>query len=181
MARLAQASIRFQRYEIEASKFEQFSGEIDFVAAQVTREIYGPSVEVDVVIESGSLLIQITVLGGILWGSYDAISKYPDFNAGLAQLRKDAQKYGSAIVDAVLKVTGQKKPDKVTTRDMTPGKIARVIEKLEKVKELQQHAPTHVIQDELQEIGRDVRAIRRDFLTALSSHREMSHDCLEVM
>ncbi|MFZ3226027.1 MAG: hypothetical protein WA230_11030, partial [Xanthobacteraceae bacterium] len=76
---MAQTSIRFRRYEIGEERFERLSVEIDAVAARVARQIYGPSVEVDVVIVAGSLLITITVLGGFLWGTYDAISKYPDF------------------------------------------------------------------------------------------------------
>jgi len=162
MARLAQTSIRFRHYEIDAAQFERLSVEIDAVAARVARQIYGPSVEVDVVVEAGSLLIRITVLGSILWGTYDAISKYPDFKEGLGKLAKDAQEYGSAIVDEVRKVTGQKKPDSVAKRDMTPGRISRVIERLEKVKDLEVHAPKHVVQRELQQISRDVQAIERD-------------------
>lgn len=162
MARLAQTSIRFRRYEVDAAQFERLSVEIDAVAARVTGEIYGPSVEVDVVIEAGSLLITITVIGSILWGTYDAISKYPDFKEGLGKLVKDAQRYGSAIVDEVLKVTGQGKPDSIAKRDMTPGRISRVIEKLERVEDLENHVPKRAVQEELQKIGRDVQAIERD-------------------
>lgn len=162
MARLAQTSIRFKRYEISEAQFTRLTVEIDSVAAQIAREIYGPAVEVDVVVEAASLLVRITVIGGFLLGIYDAVSKYPDFKAGLAALVEDAQKYGSAIVDAVLKVTGQKKPDTVTKRDMTPGKISRVIDQLEKVRELESHAPTRVVQEKLRRIARDVQAIGRD-------------------
>jgi hypothetical protein len=162
MARLAQTSIRFRRYEIGVERFERLSVEIDAVAARVARQIYGPSVEVDIVIVAGSLLITITVLGGILWGTYDAISKYPDFTDGLGKLVKDAKEYGSAIVEEVLKVTGQKKPDSVAKRDMTPGKISRIIEKLERVKDLEKHAPKRAVQHELEQISRDVQAIERD-------------------
>ncbi len=164
MARLAQTSIRFRRYEIGAARFERLSVEIDAVAARVAREIYGPAVEVDVVIEAGSLLIRITVIGSILWGTYDGISKYPDFKVGLGELVKDAQDYSSAIVDEVLKVTGQKKADSIAKRDMTPGKISRIIEKLEGVKNLEKHAPRRVVQEELRQISRDVQAIERDLV-----------------
>ena len=161
MARLAQTSIRIRRFEINAAQFEQLSVEIDTIAARVARQIYGPSVEVDVVVEVDSLLIRITVIGSIIWGTYDAVSKYPDFKVGLGELVKDSQKYGSAIADEVLKVTGQK-PDSVAKRDMTPGRISRVIRKLEKVKDLEKHAPKQVVQEELEQISRDVQAIERD-------------------
>jgi hypothetical protein len=162
MARLAQTSIRFRRYEIGPEGFERLSVEIDSVAARVAREFYGPAVEVDVVVEAGSLLVRITVIGGLLLGTYDAISKYPDFKEGLVALVEDAEKYGSAVVNEVLKVTGAKKPDSVAKRDMTPGKLMRVIENLERVKELEKQVPKPVVREELRQIARDVLAIERD-------------------
>lgn len=162
MARLAQTSIRFRHYEIGPERFERLSDEIDAVAARIAREIYGPAVEVDVVVEAGSLLVRITVIGGLLLGTYDAISKYPDFKEGLVALAEDAEKYGSVVVHEVLKVTGEKKPDSVAKRDMTPGKLIRVIERLERVKELEKHAPKSAVQEELRQIARDVLSIERD-------------------
>ncbi|MFZ3223962.1 MAG: hypothetical protein WA230_00455, partial [Xanthobacteraceae bacterium] len=54
--------------------------------------------------------------------------------------------------EEVLKVTGEKKPDSVAKRDMTPGKISRIIEKLEEVKKLEGRAPKRVVQGKLQQI-----------------------------
>jgi hypothetical protein len=161
VARLAQTSIRFRRYEIGSKRFGALSTEIDAVAASVAREIYGPSVEVDIVVEAGSLLVRVTVIG-LLLGTYDAISKYPDFKEGLVALVEDAEKYGSVMVDEIMKLTGAEKPDSVNKRSMTPGKLFRVIEKLEHVKGLEKKAPTAVIQEELRGIARDVLAIERD-------------------
>lgn len=73
-------------------------------------------------------------------GTYDAVSKYKDFKEGVELLVHDAEKYGSAIVNEVVKVTGAKKPDSVAKRDMTPGRINRVIEKLEKMRDLEKQA-----------------------------------------
>ena len=44
-------------------------------------------------------------------------------------------------MEEVLKVTGESMPDSVAKRDMTPGKISRIIEKLEEVKKLEGRAP----------------------------------------
>jgi hypothetical protein len=163
VARLAQTSIRFRRFDIDEERLQELGARIDEVAARTAREIYGPGVEVDVVLEAGSLLIRITLIGSILWGGYDAISKYDDFKRGVVELVKDGQEYGSAIYDEVLKLTGQHKADAVTVRDMTPGRIARVIQSLEEVEELEKKkAPNRVVQQRLQEIVRDVQAIERD-------------------
>ena len=48
MARLAQTSIRFKRFEIGEERFRELGPQIDGVAERVTREIYGLNVEVDV-------------------------------------------------------------------------------------------------------------------------------------
>lgn len=162
MARLAQTSIRFRKYEVDPTEFKRLSIEIDAAAARVTGEIYGPAVEVDVVIEAGSLLVRVTVIGGLLLGTYDAISKYKDFKEGVELLVHDAEKYGSAIVNEVVKVTGIKKPDSVAKRNMTPGRISRVIEKLEEMRDLEKHAPKLVLQERLRDVARDVQAIERD-------------------
>ena len=162
MARLAQTSIRFREYEVGPTEFERLSIEIDAAAARIAGEIYGPAVEVDVVVEAGSLLVRVTVIGGLLLGTYDAVSKYKDFKEGVELLVHDAEKYGSAIVSEVVKVTGAKTPDSVAKRDMTPGRISRVIEKLEEIRDLEKHAPKRALQERLREVARDVQAIERD-------------------
>jgi hypothetical protein len=162
VARLAQTSIRFRRFDISERHFQELSTEVDGVAEETTRAIYGRNVEVDVVLAAGSLLVQITVIGGLLWGGYDAVSKYKDFKDGLKELANDAQKFGSAIYNKELKLTDQDDADSVAIKDMTPGKIARVIQRLEEVQKLEKTAPNRVVREELQEIARDVQAIVRD-------------------
>jgi hypothetical protein len=110
VARLAQTSIIFRDFEIDEERLNQLGTQIDGVAARAAREIYGEGAEVDVVLEAGSLLIRISVIGGLLLGGYDAISKFPNFKVGVAELVKDAQYYGSAVYNEVLKLTGKKKP-----------------------------------------------------------------------
>jgi len=161
MARLAQTSIRFRDFEIDAGRLNELGSQIDDVAAQAAREIYGEGVEVDVVLEAGSLLIRVTVIG-LLLGTYDAISKYPDFKEGVSALVEDARHYGSAIYNEVLKITGERKANSVAKREMTPGKIADVIQRLERLQELEKQAPRQVVQEELHRIVREVRAIERD-------------------
>jgi hypothetical protein len=162
MARLAQTSIRFRDFEIDEERLNQLGNQIDSISARVAREIYGDGVEVDIVLEAGSLLIRNTVIGALLLGGYDAISKYPDFKEGVGQLVEDAQHYGSAIYNEVSELMGGKKPDRVVIRDMTPGKIALVIQRLEKLQELEKQAPSQLVQEELQLIAREVQAIERD-------------------
>jgi hypothetical protein len=165
VTKLAQTSISFRRFDVDEQDFQQFSTQIDDLAARVAIGIYGPSVELDVVLEVGSLLVRITVIGVIghlLLGGYDAISKYSEFKKGIIELAKDAQEYGSAIYDQVRKLTGEQEADYVAKRHMTPGRIARVIQKLEELQKLEKMVPPQVMQEKLQAIARDVKAIERD-------------------
>lgn len=164
MAKLAQTSIRFKEFEIGPREFELLSKEVDAAAARIAQNIYGPNVEVDVVVEAGSLLIRVTVIGGLLWGVYDGISKYKDFRESIEFLVRDAEKYGSAIVDQVVRLTGAKeRPDTVAKRTMTPGRISRVIQELEEVRELERRgAQKNEVSKRLQAVAREVKAIERD-------------------
>jgi len=157
VARLAQVSIRFKRFDIDEQRFQELGTQIDAVAARIAREVYGRGVEVDVVLEAGSLLVRITVIGSLLLGGYHAISEYKDFKEGITLLVKDANEWSSGIYKEVLKLTGEQKADTFVRRDMTPGRIARVIRQLEKVQ-----VPNLVVQEEFQQIARDVQAIERD-------------------
>jgi len=163
VARLAQTSISFRRIDIDEQRLRELGPQIDDAAARIAHEIYWPGVELDVVLEAGSLLVRATVIGGLLLGGYNVVSKYKDFKEGIVELVKDAHEYGSGIYNEVLKLTGQQNADTVTIRDMTPGRIVRVIQKLEKVRELQKEkAPDWMVQKELQRIARDVQAIEQE-------------------
>jgi hypothetical protein len=162
LARLAQTSVRFRSLEVDEEELFLLGTQIDRVAAGIAREIYGEGVEVDVVLEAGSLLIRITVLGAFLLGTYDAVSKYPDFKLGVEKLVEDANHYGSAVYKQILKLTGEKEADSVVKRDMTPGTISRLIDRLENLQELQKHAPAQISQHQLRQIIRELEAIERD-------------------
>jgi hypothetical protein len=56
-------------------QWQVISYQIDHIAARLALEIYGSGVKVDVLLEGGSLLVRISLIGTLLWGGYDAISK----------------------------------------------------------------------------------------------------------
>jgi hypothetical protein len=128
VATLAQTSMSFRRLDISARRFRTLGPQIDDAAERTAREIYGEDVEVDVVLEAGSLRVRISVIGSllILGQVYDGISHYKDFRESIILLVEDGQRFGSAVYREVLKVTGEQKADRFATKDMTPGRIARV-------------------------------------------------------
>lgn len=177
MAKIAQTSIRFRRFEITEGRFRELGPTMDKAAADVARRIYRETVTIDVYLEAGSLIVRITVIGGLLLGTYHSVAEYKDFKAGIVELIKDAEKYGTAIYQEVLKLTRASKADSVVKRKMTPGKILRVIEKLERLQEVRNELPRRSMQQQLEEIARDVKAIERDLEP---EETEVLHQQLEL-
>jgi hypothetical protein len=163
MARLARTSIRFRDFELDEDRLNELGPEIGSVAARSARDVYGEGVEVDVVLEASSLLVRATVIGALVAGG---ISKYPDFKEGVSQLVQDAQYYGTAFYNEVLELTGKGEADSVQKNDMTPGRIARLLQRVEKLGELQRQGSKQELQEELRRIAGEVQAIERDLLPA---------------
>jgi hypothetical protein len=171
MARLAQISIRFEHVAISQARFEELGHEIDRAAAEVARRIYGDDVvELDVYVQAGSLFLRLTVIGGLLLGTYHAVAEYKDFRESLSLLSEDAGHFGEQISKEVSKLMGGAKADSVRSRKMTPSKILKVIEELETVQKAGETLPENVVHDRVEKIIRDIRAIERD-LTPEESKR----------
>jgi hypothetical protein len=139
MARLAQTSIRFRRFEISERRFQELIPAIDQAAEDTAQRIYGELVTVDVYIEAGSFLVRITLIGGLLLGSYHAVSDSNDFKKEIVELVKHAEDFGSAIYEEVLRITGETQADVIRRRSMTPGKISQAMQRIDRLRELKHH------------------------------------------
>lgn len=162
MAKLAQTYIRFRRIEIDESGLQIMARRVEKAARAAAREAYEFEVSLDVYLEAGSLFVRITVIGSLVLALYHEVGHYEKFKEGISLLVEDAEKYGNAIYQKVLKVTGVPKADAVSKRPMTPGKIDRVIKELEHLRQTQERLPVDVLRIRLQRIAQSVRAIERD-------------------
>ena len=162
MARIAQISIRFQHLAVSEARFQELGPEIDRAAAEVARRIYGEGVTLDVYVEAGSLFTRLTIIGGLLLGTYHAVAEYKDFREGLSLLTEQAEHFGEQISGELSKLTGGAKADSVRNRKMTPSKILKVIEDLENLKKANPTLSQRAFHDRLEKIVRDIRAIERD-------------------
>jgi hypothetical protein len=162
MARIAQISIRFEHLAISEARFRELGPEIDQVAAEVARRIYGDGVTLDVYVEAGSLFTRLTIIGGLLLGTYHSVAEYKDFKAGLVELTEDAAKFGEQVHKEISKLTGGAKADSVKNRKVTPSKILKVIEELDTYEKESVRYTEPAAHIRLRKIVRDIQAIERD-------------------
>lgn len=149
------------------------------VAYQAARDIYGGGVEVEVVLQDGSLFTKITVVGGLLLGTYHGVASYPDFKDGIVELCEDANKYTDAFVHNFLSAsaTPQSKVVKISTSTKTPGKVSRLLKKLER---LDQKAKQKTeISEQLATANQTLESIARDIskveIENLKTQLEFNH------
>jgi hypothetical protein len=158
MTALAQTYIHLNPFEIDEVKINRFMSELEGFGKQAALELYSRPIDLDIRIEEGSLKAWITVMGSI-GAIYHGIAVYPDFKAGMETLVEDARTYGTLLLDKFIPTSGAA-PEQIyrtERRSMTPGKIHRVIVRLE---DLQQHLP----QLSKEEASRRLDAIKGDLL-----------------
>jgi len=163
MAKLAQAYIHLRPYELTQGRLNELGPATELVAREVAQRVYQIEVTLDVLLEGGSLWVRITVVGSIFLTVYGAIADYKGFKDSISELCKDAREFGYDVCGEVLKLTGasEKQILRVEKRTMTPGRLSRVIQSVEKLKT---ESTVDALQRdrELTKILRELRAIRRD-------------------
>jgi hypothetical protein len=173
MARIAQISIRFEHLAVSEAHFRELGLEIEHAAAEVATRIYGQGVTLDVYVEAGSLFARLTIIGGLLLGTYHSVAEYKDFKEGLVLLSEDAVKFGEGIYSEVSKLTGGAKADSVRNRKMTPSKILKIIEDLDTLQK-SKNLSQRTFHERLEKIVREIRVVGRD-LTPEESKRFSDH------
>jgi hypothetical protein len=161
LAKLAQTSVRFERLEMTERRFKSLGPEVDEAAARIARDIYGDHVSLDVVLEGGSLFARLTAIGFLLLGTYHSVAEYKDFRESLALLENQAKDFSEHVYEKLRELTGGRKADKVVTRTMTPGRISRVINKLEAL-ERATLITREVRQHQFEKIRHEINLIERD-------------------
>ena len=169
MAQLAQVRLVLDLHDLSDERIVALGRLADEIAGQVAADIYGGDVDVDVLIQDGSLLTRITVVGGLLLGLYHGVAEYPDFKVGITALCEDAEKYSNKFADKFLHASGISEDHVVkhNTSAKTPGKINRLLNRLEKTA----GKPTSsIIGSELSKAKKDLDSIERDITASEAEH-----------
>src|SRR5262249_43360679 len=111
-------------------------------------------------LEAGSLKARITVIGSIVVFLYTVIADYKGFKEGIGELCKDAREYAYDVCGGVLQLTGasEKEVVKIEKRTMTPGRVSRVIDRLEKLEAAASALNERQRHQEVQKILRELKA-----------------------
>lgn len=172
MARLAQIRFTLADFEVTELNIESIGRLADEVARHVALEVYGEGVEVDVVLEEGSLLTKIGIIGALILGTYHAVADYPDFKIGVAELVSDADTFSNMFIEQFLSKSGAKKTQvtKLTVNAATPGKINRLVNTLEDLDHQADHLKKSEISPTLEKATRTLNSVTRDLTQIEAQH-----------
>lgn len=166
MAQLAQTYIHLQPYEITRARIGRLGDRVKELALNAGRDIYGGNVTIDVRLEGGSLKSWVTVVGIItaIHVGYDVISDYAGFKESIGELCNDARKFGVDVCGEFTHAAGASDNQIYRTekRLKAPGKIMRIIKKVETVDQMAGKLHERELKRQLDSIERDLKALERD-------------------
>jgi hypothetical protein len=125
-------------------------------------EVYGGGVTVDVRLEEGSLRTWVSVAGAL--AVYGAIADYKGFKESIQEMCKDAREYSVDVCGAFTEAAKVNKGQiyRVERRLKTPGKINRVLKKIEQLDKAAETMGTDKLQDQLKDVQDELQAIQSE-------------------
>jgi hypothetical protein len=164
MAHIAQAYIHLKPYEITARELRTLGAATDEIARTAAREVFQQSVEIDVEIEEGTLWARIGVIGGLIVGGLHLVSEYKDIKEGAHLMCEDARKFGFDVCGQFTK-KAKAQPSQIyrtEKRLKTPGRIYRLVARLERLNANIEHMSKRDVRKELEAGARSLRRILED-------------------
>jgi hypothetical protein len=164
MTEIAEAYIHLRPFSVSESTLRAIGRSADSIAYSVAREIYGPTVNIEVKLEAGSLKGRIMVIASSAFLLYGGIADYKGFKESVAEMCADARSFGADVCGKFTKAAGASKRQVYRTerRLKTPGRIARVIDRLERLQRQLSDLSPRQVQQELYDINRQLEQIVRD-------------------
>jgi hypothetical protein len=163
MAKLAQAYVHLRPFELTQAGLNEIGHATERIATEVAQRVYKVEITIDVDLEAGSFKGRVTAIG-LLFGVYGVVADYKGFKESIGEMCKDAREFAYDVCGEVLKLTGasEKQVVKVEKRTMTPGRLSRVIKRLEWLDEAGGTISESQKHQEMQKIVRELELIKRD-------------------
>jgi hypothetical protein len=166
MAELAQTYIHLRPYEITRRRLDELGDYVQEIARNAARDVYGGNVTIDVKLEGGSLKVWVTV-GGIINGlyiGYGIVADYKGFKEGIVDLCSEARAFGTDVCGAFTQKAGAPKRQiyRVEKRLKAPGKINRLIKKLESLDRMADRLSNAEMRRQLDSVKRDLELLEKD-------------------
>jgi hypothetical protein len=101
---------------------------------------------------------------GLLLATYSAVADYKGFKESLAEMNRDARMFGQLVLDGIRSNLGATNDQVIRAerRTMTPGRIHRVINRLEQLNEFGPKLSDREREKQMRRIARELRAIEYD-------------------
>lgn len=164
MANLGQAYIHLKPYRASDQEIRSLGRFAKRTAIKAASEIYGGNVIVEIELEEGSLILRVTVIGGIFLGVYSAVADYKGFKESVVELCDDAREFAVDVCAPFVKKAGVPKEDvyRFERRLKTPGKLYRISHRLEKLEKSVSELSPAAVQKELAKVRADLDAATTD-------------------
>lgn len=164
MANLGQAYIHLKPYEASDRQIRSLGRFAKRTAIKAASEIYGGNVIVEVELEEGSLIVRVTVIGGIFLGVYSTVADYKGFKESVVELCDDAREFAVDVCVPFVKKAGVPNEDvyRFERRLKTPGKLYRVSRRLAKLEKSVNELSPAAVQKELAKVRADLDAATHD-------------------
>jgi hypothetical protein len=135
LAKLAQAYIHLRPYSITGERLRRLGEATDRLAYEAADRVYGGGVSVDVELEEGSLKVRVTVIGSLVLSLYANVANYKGFKDSVADMCNEAREYTVDVCGAFKERAGAADTQvyRMERRLKTPGKLYRLLRKLEKL------------------------------------------------
>jgi hypothetical protein len=137
MTILSEAYVHLKPFHAGERRIQAIAEEMQLQCPTIADVIYGPTVEIGIRLEEGSLKAWMVVVGCIwtaLGPIYNAIATYPQFKEGIKELYKDAKEFGEGVLGVVQEETTARQLYRVERRTKTVGRIRRLIRTIDKLK-----------------------------------------------
>ncbi|MEL3889480.1 hypothetical protein V6B08_04365 [Ferrovibrio sp. MS7] len=163
MTALAEAYIHLRHYQYTTSYLNEIQERAERIARPIIAGLYTEPVDLEIRIEEGSLKIWLTVFG-VLGAAYHGIAVYSEFKKSITELVKDAREFSDSILDDFLPEINATPPQIYRTerRLKTPGKIHRIINRVEKLKDRMGGMNSQDVEIELNKILGELYKIQKD-------------------
>jgi hypothetical protein len=137
------------------------------IAIQAAENVYGGGVTVDVLLEEGSLKTWVSITGAL--AIYGAIANYKGFKESVAEMCKDAREYSVDVCGAFAQAAKVNPGQvfRVERRLKTPGKLSRVLKKLEQLDKAAETMGTDKLQAQIREVQDELVAVQSELTEAL--------------
>jgi hypothetical protein len=162
LVQLAQTYIHLKPYRVSRKRLNSLGRRAQKIAVKTALEVYGGGVTVDVRLEEGSLRTWVSVAGVL--AVYGAIADYKGFKESIQEMCKDAREYSVDVCGAFTEAAKVNKGQvyRVERRLKTPGKINRVLKKIEQLDKAAETMGTDKLQDQLKDVQDELQAIQSE-------------------